>query len=169
MAIFNKMIIILIAPFKLIKIIFKKAGTIEKVPSQENQEELIPTINKSFRPKSIETQTSLQFEKTNDISFKSGQYKLPLINFLNEPKVNKNSEILTEDHKELSKFLENTLLDFGIMGKIKKVSPGPVVTLYEFEPAAGIKTSKIINLTDDIARSTSSISTELHLFQVKTL
>ncbi len=161
MAIFNKMIIILIAPFKLIKIIFKKAGTIEKVPSQENQEELIPTINKSFRPKSIETQTSLQFEKTNDISFKSGQYKLPLINFLNEPKVNKNSETLTEDHKELSKFLENTLLDFGIMGKIKKVSPGPVVTLYEFEPAAGIKTSKIINLTDDIARSTSSISTRI--------
>ena len=161
MSIFNKMIIILIAPFKLIKIIFKKAGTIENVPSQENQEELIPTINKSFRPKSIETQTSLQFEKTNDISFKSGQYKLPLINFLNESKVNKNSETLTEDHKELSKFLENTLLDFGIMGKIKKVSPGPVVTLYEFEPAAGIKTSKIINLTDDIARSTSSISTRI--------
>ena len=47
------------------------------------------------------------------------------------------------------------------MGKIKKVSPGPVVTLYEFEPAAGIKTSKIINLTDDIARSTSSISTRI--------
>ena len=47
------------------------------------------------------------------------------------------------------------------MGKIKKVSPGPVVTLYEFEPAAGIKTSKIVNLTDDIARSTSSISTRI--------
>ena len=47
------------------------------------------------------------------------------------------------------------------MGKIKKVSPGPVVILYEFEPAAGIKTSKIVNLTDDIARSTSSISTRI--------
>ena len=47
------------------------------------------------------------------------------------------------------------------MGKIKRVSPGPVVTLYELEPAAGIKTSKIINLSDDIARSTSSISTRI--------
>ncbi len=47
------------------------------------------------------------------------------------------------------------------MGKIKKVSPGPVVTLYEFEPAAGIKTSKIVSLSEDIARSTSSISTRI--------
>ena len=47
------------------------------------------------------------------------------------------------------------------MGKIKRVSAGPVVTLYEFEPAAGIKTSKIINLSDDIARSTSSIATRV--------
>ena len=47
------------------------------------------------------------------------------------------------------------------MGKIKRVSPGPVVTLYELEPAAGIKTSKIINLSDDIARSTSSVSTRI--------
>ena len=80
---------------------------------------------------------------------------------MNQSKSNKNSDALTDDHKELSKFLESTLLDFGIMGKIKKVSPGPVVTLYEFEPAAGIKTSKIVNLTDDIARSTSSISTRI--------
>jgi S-DNA-T family DNA segregation ATPase FtsK/SpoIIIE len=109
----------------------------------------------------METQTSFPFNNINSVNFKPGEYKLPLINFLNESRANKNSDILTNDHKELSKFLENTLLDFGIMGKIKKVSPGPVVTLYEFEPAAGIKTSKIINLTDDIARSTSSISTRI--------
>ena len=159
--IFKKTIIILILPFKIIKLIFKKAGTIEQENINDNQVEIVPTINQSFKPKSMETQTSLPFNNSNSFSFKSGEFKLPLINFLNETKGNKNSEILTDNHKELSKFLENTLLDFGIMGKIKKVSPGPVVTLYEFEPAAGIKTSKIVNLTDDIARSTSSISTRI--------
>ena len=159
--IFKKTIIILILPFKIVKLIFKKAGTIEQENINDNQVEIVPTINQSFKPKSMQTQTSLPFSNSNNLNFKSGEFKLPLINFLNETKGNKNSEILTDNHKELSKFLENTLLDFGIMGKIKKVSPGPVVTLYEFEPAAGIKTSKIVNLTDDIARSTSSISTRI--------
>ena len=52
-------------------------------------------------------------------------------------------------------------MDFGVNGKIKKVSHGPVVTLNEFEPAAGIKVSKIINLSDDIARNTSSESARI--------
>ena len=60
-----------------------------------------------------------------------------------------------------SKFLEKILLDFGVEGKIKRISCGPVVTLNEFEPASGIKVSKIVNLADDIARNTSSISTRV--------
>ena len=52
-------------------------------------------------------------------------------------------------------------MDFGIEGKIKKINNGPVVSLYEFEPAPGIKVSKIINLSDDIARNTSSTSTRV--------
>ena len=58
-------------------------------------------------------------------------------------------------------FLEKILLDFGVNGNIKKVSHGPVVTLNEFEPAAGVKVSKIINLSDDIARNTSSESARI--------
>ena len=157
----KKISLILIAPVKFLKIIFKKAGTIDQPVVQEETEELIPTINKSFKPKPMETQASLPLDTKGNFSFKSGEYKLPPTDYLNQSKSNKNSDTLTNDHKELSKFLESTLLDFGIMGKIKKVSPGPVVTLYEFEPAAGIKTSKIVNLTDDIARSTSSISTRI--------
>jgi S-DNA-T family DNA segregation ATPase FtsK/SpoIIIE len=157
----KKIGLILIAPIKFLKIIFKKAGTIDQPVAQEEPEELIPTINKSFKPKPMETQASLPLDTKENFSFKSGEYKLPPTDYLNQSKSNKNSDALTDDHKELSKFLESTLLDFGIMGKIKKVSPGPVVTLYEFEPAAGIKTSKIVNLTDDIARSTSSISTRI--------
>jgi len=157
----KKIGLILIAPIKFLKIIFKKAGTIDQPVVQEEPEELIPTINKSFKPKPMETQASLPLDTKESFSFKSGEYKLPPTDYLNQSKSNKNSDASTDDHKELSKFLESTLLDFGIMSKIKKVSPGPVVTLYEFEPAAGIKTSKIVNLTDDIARSTSSISTRI--------
>ena len=160
-AVLKKIGLILIAPVKFLKMIFKKAGTIDQTVVQEEPEELIPTINKSFKPKPMETQASLPLDTKENFSFKSGEYKLPPTDYLNQSKSNKNSDALTDDHKELSKFLESTLLDFGIMGKIKKVSPGPVVTLYEFEPAAGIKTSKIVNLTDDIARSTSSISTRI--------
>ncbi len=158
--IFKNTVIVLISPFKFLKTIFKKAGTIDHSTPEEVTEELIPTINKSFKPKPMETQANLPLDSKEN-TFRSGQYKLPPTNFLNQSKSIKNIDGLTDDHKELSKFLENTLLDFGIMGKIKKVSPGPVVTLYEFEPAAGIKTSKIVNLTDDIARSTSSISTRI--------
>ena len=57
--------------------------------------------------------------------------------------------------------LEKIFLDFGVEGKIKKINQGPVVTLYEFEPAPGIRVSKIINLSDDIARNTSSLSTRV--------
>ena len=63
-------------------------------------------------------------------------------------------------------FLEKILLDFGVNGNIKKISHGPVVTLNEFEPAAGVKVSKIINLSDDIARNTSSSLLELLLYLV---
>ena len=160
--IFKKTGVIIISPFKFLKIIFKKAGTIDQSNQvEEVTEELIPTINKSFKPAPMQTQSSLPLDSKENIYFKPGEYKLPPTHFLNQSNSIKNSDTLTDDHKQLSKFLENTLLDFGIMGKIKKVSPGPVVTLYEFEPAAGIKTSKIVNLTDDIARSTSSISTRI--------
>jgi len=92
---------------------------------------------------------------------KSFEYRLPSISFLKDPENSASETELSDGFEKQSKFLEDTLLDFGIMGKIKRVSAGPVVTLYEFEPAAGIKTSKIINLSDDIARSTSSIATRV--------
>jgi len=86
-------------------------------------------------------------------------FKLPKDNILNEPKNNvdkpKNELDISED------FLEKILLDFGVEGKIKKINKGPVVTLNEFEPAAGVKVSKIINLSEDIARNTSSESARI--------
>ena len=84
--------------------------------------------------------------------------KLPLIDFLKKPE-----KILSnkEDFKINAEGLEKILLDFGVEGKIKKISHGPVVSLNEFEPAAGVKVSKIINLSEDIARNTSSESARI--------
>jgi len=87
-------------------------------------------------------------------------FKLPQLKLLDDPIKIETKEDLDMQEKQ-SRFLENVLLDFGVTGEIKKVSAGPVVTLYEFEPTAGIKTSKIINLSEDIARNTSSVSTRV--------
>ncbi|TGY86045.1 cell division protein FtsK, partial [Marinicauda algicola] len=57
-----------------------------------------------------------------------------------------------------AELLESVLSDFGVMGEITQVRPGPVVTLYELEPAPGVKTSRVINLADDIARSMAAVA-----------
>tara|TARA_B100000575_G_scaffold288169_1_gene287745 strand:+ start:575 stop:2689 length:2115 start_codon:yes stop_codon:yes gene_type:complete len=91
---------------------------------------------------------------------KKTKFKLPSIELLKLPS-NKDRGSSNVDENNNPEFLEKILLDFGVDGNIKKVSHGPVVTLNEFEPAAGIKVSKIINLSDDIARNTSSESARI--------
>ena len=88
------------------------------------------------------------------------KFKLPNIELLKTP-TKKERENSNKEEASDPKFLEKILLDFGVNGSIKKVSHGPVVTLNEFEPAAGVKVSKIINLSDDIARNTSSESARI--------
>ena len=88
------------------------------------------------------------------------RFKLPSVDLLKVPSKNDKGKLKNDDFID-SEFLEKILLDFGVNGSIKKVSHGPVVTLNEFEPAAGVKVSKIINLSDDIARNTSSESARI--------
>ena len=86
-------------------------------------------------------------------------FNLPSLDLLEQSKVKSKKGNLRSDINE--EFLEKILLDFGVEGKIRKISSGPVVTLNEFEPAAGVKVSKIVNLSDDIARNTSSESARI--------
>ncbi|MDB3888804.1 DNA translocase FtsK [Candidatus Pelagibacter sp.] len=88
------------------------------------------------------------------------KFNLPDLALLMMPS-KKERENSNKDELHDPEFLEKILLDFGVSGNIKKVSHGPVVTLNEFEPAAGVKVSKIINLSDDIARNTSSESARI--------
>src|SRR5215469_7057091 len=87
-----------------------------------------------------------------------GGYVLPALEFLNPPsrvgRATMSSEILQEN----AVALEGVLADFGVRGEIINARPGPVVTLYELEPAPGIKSSRVISLADDIARSMSALS-----------
>ena len=92
-------------------------------------------------------------------SKKVGAFKLPSLDFLKVPE--KKVKNAKEEKKVDADFLEKVLLDFGVQGKITKISTGPVVTLNEFEPAAGVKVSKIVNLSEDIARNTSSESARI--------
>ena len=106
-------------------------------------------------------QEDLPFIKAEAIQ-KSNKDKfiLPSIDLLKIPN-KKERESSNKNINNEPEFLERILLDFGVNGNIKKVSQGPVVTLNEFEPAAGVKVSKIINLSDDIARNTSSESARI--------
>ena len=105
-------------------------------------------------------QEDLPFIKAENKKDSKIKFKLPGIDLLKTPS-KKEREGSEKNENNDPEFLEKILLDFGVNGKIKKVSHGPVVTLNEFEPAAGVKVSKIINLSNDIARNTSSESARI--------
>ncbi|MCM2293241.1 FtsK/SpoIIIE domain-containing protein [Allorhizobium sp. BGMRC 0089] len=89
---------------------------------------------------------------------RDGDFVFPSIGLLQEPPASRGEAMQPEALEQSAGLLESVLEDFGIRGEVIDVRPGPVVTLYEFEPAPGIKSSRIIGLADDIARSMSALS-----------
>ena len=141
---------------KLFLFIFSK-----REKNYTNKNELIDEYIPQEEIKNL-IQEDLPFIKAenNKSSSNKTKFSLPSIDLLKIP-TKKERESSEKNENNDPEFLEKILLDFGVNGKIKKVSNGPVVTLNEFEPAAGIKVSKIINLSDDIARNTSSESARI--------
>ena len=140
---------------KLFKFLFSK-----NQKNYTNENEIISEFIPQEEIKSL-IQEDLPFIKNENKTYnKKIRFKLPSVDLLKIP-TQKDREKLRDDDYIDSEFLEKILLDFGVNGNIKKVSHGPVVTLNEFEPAAGVKVSKIINLSDDIARNTSSESARI--------
>ena len=139
------------------KIFKKKVASDEKVISLESD-----TENDS---NNIEAkQQSFLFKNTIEtVNDKKSIFEIPSLKLLEKKQPSKN----LNSKNPSTEFIEKILLDFGINGKIKKVSNGPVVSLYEFEPAAGVKVSKIINLSEDIARNTSSLSARVAIMPGK--
>jgi len=144
--------------FYFLKGLLKKNNNKEILNNDSRTE--IPNTNDSSTPIK---QQSFSFKNFNDN--KRDVYKLPLINLLEKKQSQISKNIISKDISP--DFMEKILLDFGIKGKITKINNGPVVSLYEFEPAPGIKVSKIMNLSDDIARNTSSVSTRVSIMPGK--
>ena len=121
------------------------------------------------QPQTLEKpQQSFSFDSSTSIpkeNFSKYKYTLPNINYL-EKKLTKLSSDENKNRPDAN-FMEKILLDFGINGKIKAINNGPVVSLYEFEPAPGVKVAKIINLSEDLARNTSSTSTRVSVIPGK--
>jgi len=105
---------------------------------------IVPPVPKK-QPKTKEpTQEHFEFLKA------TGEFQLPPLSFLDNPP-EKAQSLDEEALRTNSKILEKKLKDYGVDGQVIAVTPGPVVTMYEFEPAAGIKVSSIVNLSDDLA------------------
>lgn len=88
-------------------------------------------------------------------------YQFPDINLLSRPKEKLGLSVNEKELNETARALEQVLEEFGVHGQIVKIRPGPVVTLFELEPAPGTKTSRVISLADDIARSMSAVSVRI--------
>jgi S-DNA-T family DNA segregation ATPase FtsK/SpoIIIE len=126
-----------------------------------------PAPRVARRNKPLKPSKRLKKDLQPGLAFSRGDiYDLPPLTLLAEPKrVGKPMELSDEALEQNARMLEGVLDDFGVKGQILKVRPGPVVTLYELEPAPGIKSSRVISLADDIARSMSAISARVAVVQ----
>ena len=140
----------------------KKIWTIFAKKENKNYTDKNEIINEYIPQDEIKNliQEDLPFIKAENKANNTIKFRLPSLDLLKIPS-KKERENSNKSENNNSEFLEKILMDFGVSGNIKKVSHGPVVTLNEFEPAAGVKVSKIINLSDDIARNTSSESARI--------
>jgi len=153
---------ILLLPFTILKKVMKILGKDKKINLSSENENINFDQKYSEENPVNEKQPILPFAKKRAMKVSNNIFKLPPISFLKKKlDTNDKANINEVELNKKSEFLEKILLDFGVEGKIKKISYGPVVTLNEFEPASGIKVSKIINLADDIGRNTSSVSTRV--------
>ncbi len=110
-----------------------------------------PKPAKAPKIQAVTEQEEFEFMKGND------EFKLPGIGFLNNPK-KRPSTVDDENLKMRSRLLEKKLEDFGVFGQVSAVTPGPVITTFEYKPAPGVKINKIVNLSDDLALALRAIS-----------
>ena len=130
----------------------------EREPAEQTAAQVIAPVPALKQGKRAIKETQKSF-------FDRNQFELPQLVMLEEPKRRAVSRISEDALKQNARLLEGVLEDFGVKGEILNVRPGPVVTLYELEPAPGIKSSRVIGLADDIARSMSAISARVAVVQ----
>ncbi|WP_454516284.1 DNA translocase FtsK, partial [Bosea thiooxidans] len=132
-------------------VLVRKRAVVEPAPLAEE-----PVAKPA--PQSAPVKMKSRLTEIVPVSVPSDEFELPPITFLAEPQRQEGVEVSIETLQQNAGLLEGVLEDFNIRGEIVQACPGPVVTLYELEPAPGIKSSRVISLADDIARSMSAIS-----------
>lgn len=144
----------------------------EKAKKQETLERVDPVISTPQNTDMPATASNIKVvapqesTKTNPTAsqtrfqlFDGGDWEFPSLDLLQEVPADNDKNQMDENALRMNaELLQNVLEDFNIKGEIVSIHPGPVVTLYELEPAAGVKSSRVIGLADDIARSMSAIS-----------
>lgn len=110
-------------------------------------------------PKASSAPSTPQQPSQQRFALTEGDWELPSINLIQDPPEDSEQETMNEAAlRKNAELLQNVLADFKIEGEIVSIHPGPVVTLYELEPAPGVKSNRVISLADDIARSMSAVS-----------
>lgn len=128
--------------------ILKKALKREKTAVKQTTEKTVPVVAPS--------------------SAKKGDFALPKLDFLSNP-VNSGHELSEAEMQNNAARLEAALLEYGVKGEVVKVLPGPVVTLYEFNPAFGVRSARVIGLADDVARSMGVLSVRISTIPERTV
>lgn len=130
---------------------------------EEEEEDALDGPRIESKPKKrIEPKKVKKEQAALDLRARSGDFTMPSLTMLQKAAPTKGVKQLSESALDQNaRLLESVLMDFGVKGEITRVRPGPVVTLYEFEPAPGIKSSRVIGLADDVARSMSAISARI--------
>ena len=159
-----------IITYGLLPSVIKQNNLINK-KSNETEQEILKTSDNTIKKKrkifapiikrGKKTKKIIE-EKSSHLSENINGYTLPGLDLLNEvPNERKDNKISDKQISENKELLSTTLSDFGIKGRIISVNPGPFVTLYELEPAPGVKSSRVISLADDISRSMRATSARI--------
>ena len=131
---------------------------------EENEEEGSPKRRKprvAKKQKSVEKARATQPKIQSALPLAQGNYELPPLDMLNPVPKSRKSGLSESALTQNARLLESVLQEFGVNGTISEIRPGPVVTLYELEPSPGTKSSRVIGLSDDIARSMSAVSARI--------
>ena len=110
-----------------------------------------PATHKQEKKKAPEKKEEFAVQEDFPFANETGEYQIPPMSLLNDPPEMRDLGKMREELMRNSTILEKKLSDFGVEGRVVQVLPGPVITLYEYEPAPGIKVSRILSLTDDLA------------------
>lgn len=155
------------AKFSVFSNIIKSKSKDIIITKSENKNAVIP-VKSMPKPKNVKKINKTKLSAQNIASNLDYPYRLPDSGLLNEIKNDNVKKVSKKQLEEQGKLLVKTLGDFGVYGEAISAKLGPVITLHEFEPAAGTKSSRVIGLSEDIARSMSAVSTRISVIPGKT-